>query len=209
VDIEQVFKIILIITYTVFSIIRIEYYRLARKAGYRTIIRESRGYSLLLGILICYEVITFFIYAFSPESFAWSSLTMPVWLRWLGAALAVTALLFFIWIHRSLGRNFSAFLKLKEQQTLVTFGPYRWIRHPMYTAFYILHIAAFLLTSNWFIGVTWIAGLTVVITLRIQREEAMMIERFGDRYRSYMENTGRFVPQVRLNAHTGKKNNTS
>jgi protein-S-isoprenylcysteine O-methyltransferase Ste14 len=209
VDIEPVFKIILIITYTVFSIIRIEYYRLARKAGYRTITRESRGYSLLLGILICYEVITFFTYAFAPQSLAWASVTMPAWLRWSGAALAVIALLSFIWIHRSLGSNFSALLKMKDRQTLVTFGPYRWIRHPMYTAFYILHIAAFLLTSNWFIGITWIAGLTAVIALRIQREEAMMIERFGDQYRSYMENTGRFIPQVRTNAHTGKKNDTS
>jgi protein-S-isoprenylcysteine O-methyltransferase Ste14 len=204
-DSEVVFKIVLIATYSVFSIIRIEYYRLAKKAGHRTITRESKGYSLLLSLLICYEVATFFIYTFSSQWLAWATVTLPIWLRWSGVALAVIALLFFIWIHRSLGSNFSAFLQMKDKQTLVSFGPYRWIRHPMYTAFFILHIAAFLLTSNWFIGVTWTFGLTTIIALRIQREESMLIERFGDHYRSYMENTSRFIPPVRFNILPRKK----
>jgi protein-S-isoprenylcysteine O-methyltransferase Ste14 len=206
-DFELVFKIVLITTYSVFSIIRIEYYRLVKKAGYRTITMESKGYSLLLSILICYEVATFFIYTFGPQWLAWATVPMPVWLRWTGAALAAIALLAFIWIHRSLGSNFSAFLKMKDQQTLVISGPYRWIRHPMYTTFYLLHIAAFLLTSNWFIGMTWTIGLTIVIALRIQREELMMMERFGDRYRLYMENTSRFIPSLRLNILSRKKTN--
>jgi protein-S-isoprenylcysteine O-methyltransferase Ste14 len=67
----------------------------------------------------------------------------------------------------------------------------------MYTAFFLLHIAAFLLTANWFIGVTWIAGLTAIIFLRIRREEEMLLARFGEAYKSYMENTGRFLPRIR------------
>ena len=79
---------------------------------------------------------------------------------------------------------------------LVTDGPYRWIRHPMYTAFYVLHIAVFFLTANWFIGLTWLAGLTIIIVLRVKREEAMLLARFGDKYNSYMERTGRFLPHI-------------
>lgn len=66
----------------------------------------------------------------------------------------------------------------------------------MYTAFYVLHIAVFFLTANWFIGVTWLAGLTVILLLRVKREEAMLLARFGDQYGTYMERTGRFLPRI-------------
>jgi protein-S-isoprenylcysteine O-methyltransferase Ste14 len=75
----------------------------------------------------------------------------------------------------------------------------------MYTAFYLLHVAALLLTANWFIGVTWIAGLTATILLRVSREEAMLLARFGEAYGSYAENTGRFLPRIKgLNGTFGK-----
>jgi len=111
--------------------------------------------------------------------------------------LGVMALLLFLWIHRYLGSNLSVSLRIKDSQTLITDGPYRWIRHPMYTAFYLLHLATFLLTANWFIGVSWTVGLTIIIALRVRREEAMMINRFGDQYRLYMQQTGRFFPAIR------------
>ncbi len=71
----------------------------------------------------------------------------------------------------------------------------------MHTAFYVLHIAVFILTANWFLGVTWLAGLTVIILLRVKREEAMLIARFGDKYDSYMERTGRFLPRISRAKH--------
>ena len=202
---ETVFKIIIIVIFSVFSIIRIESYRLAKKAGYRTIIEESRKYSVFLSLLICYEVVTLFIYLLYPQLLMWSAISMPIWLRWAGVFLAILALMLFVWTHRSLGKNYSMKLRVKEEQNLVTFGPYRWIRHPMYTAFYILHIAAFLLISNWFIGVTWLLGLSIIIALRLKREESMMIEKFGEQYVSYMKYTGRLIPSHRMNRITGSK----
>ena len=204
--IEFLFKIILIVEYSIFTIIRAQYYRLARKAGYRTITEESKSYSLLLGLLITYEVVTFFIYLLYPWALLWAAMSLPLWLRWTGVFIGITALLLFIWVHRSLGSNFSTSLRIKDGHTLVTSGPYRWIRHPMYTAFYLLHFSAFLLMANWFIGITWIAGLTMIIALRIRREEAMMIEKFGESYRYYMMSTSRFIPPIKLNLFTKKKN---
>jgi protein-S-isoprenylcysteine O-methyltransferase Ste14 len=195
--IELVTKIILIVLFCLFSIIRIEYYRRAKKAGYKTVIAENKRYSVLLSVFICYEVFTFFIYIFSPAWLAWATIPLPAILRIIGACLGFIALLWFIWVHRSLGNNLSVRLQIKYTQRLVTDGPYRWIRHPMYTAFYLLHIATFLLTANWFIGLTWIAGLTAIIALRIKREEAMMVGHFGEQYRLYMQRTGRFFPAIR------------
>ena len=62
--------------------------------------------------------------------------------------------------------------------------------------FYVQHIAVFFLTANWFIGVTWLAGLTIIILIRVKREEAMLLARFGEKYDSYMERTGRFLPRI-------------
>jgi protein-S-isoprenylcysteine O-methyltransferase Ste14 len=205
VDIELVCKIVLIALFSLFSIIRIEYYRRARKVGYKTVIEERRLYSIWLSIFICYEIFTFFIYILFPQILAWATLSFPIWLRMTGACLGIMALFWFIWIHNTLGNNLSVRLRIKDLQTLVTHGPYRWIRHPMYTAFYVLHIAAFLLTANWFIGVTWIAYLTVIILLRVSREEAMLLARFGHEYNYYMEQTGRFLPRIKLGKNSCRK----
>jgi protein-S-isoprenylcysteine O-methyltransferase Ste14 len=141
------------------------------------------------------------MYILFPQTLAWAKLPITSWLRLFGAFLAVVALLWFIWIHRSLGNNLSVRLRIKESQELITDGPYRLIRHPMYSAFFLLHLSVFFLTANWFIGVTWLAGLTTIIFLRVKREEAMLLAQFGDKYSDYMEQTGRFIPSVRRRKH--------
>jgi len=202
---EWIFRISLIVIFSLFSIIRIQYQRIVQKAGYKTVIEESKKYSVFLSILICFEVFTLFLFLFLPELFSWSNLPLPIWLRWLGVFLAAAALTLFIWVHQHLGNNFSVKLRIKDTQKLIASGPYQWIRHPMYSAFYILHIASFLLIANWFIGITWITGLTLIIILRTDREEAMMIQAFGDDYRSYIDRTGKFTPSFRLQAIIKKK----
>lgn len=200
---ELVFKLILIVEFSAFSILRIRYYRLARKAGQPTVVAESRTYSIILSVFICYEVATFFLNLFHPPALAWARIPLGTWPRAAGAALGAAALLLFLWVHRSLGENFSHTLRITDRHTLVTAGPYRTVRHPMYTAFALLHVSVFFLTANWFIGVTWTAGLVAIIALRLRREEAMMMERFGDAYASYLTRTGRFLPPILRARHRG------
>jgi protein-S-isoprenylcysteine O-methyltransferase Ste14 len=204
-NVELVSRTVLLVLYSLFSIIRIEYYRKARRANYKTVIEEKRRYAIWLSVFICYEVATFFLYILFPGTLDWAALSLPPWLRLTGAGLGVVALIWFIWIHRTLGNNLSVRIRIKESQYLVTDGPYRWVRHPMYTAFYLLHVAALLLTANWFIGATWLAGLTAIIALRVSREEAMLLARFGDAYSSYAEHTGRFLPRMRGLGGTSEK----
>ena len=68
----------------------------------------------------------------------------------------------------------------------------------MYTAFYMLHIATFLMLTNWFIGITWLVGLTLIIISRVKREEEMLAKRYGQQYINYLKNTGRFIPSINL-----------
>jgi protein-S-isoprenylcysteine O-methyltransferase Ste14 len=196
-NIDLACKVTLICLYSFFSVIRIVYYQRAKKAGYSTVVEERKRYSIWLSIFICYTVFTFFAYILFPGIFSWAEIPLPVWSRITGMVIGILSLIWFIWIHQSLGNNLSVRLSIKDKQMLVTDGPYRWIRHPMYSAFYLLHIAVFLLTANWFIGVTWLAGLTIIIFIRVQREEMMLRTRFGNQYSLYIERTGRFIPRIK------------
>ncbi len=149
--------------------------------------------------LVLIESIAFFggvlLYLVAPQAIAWASLPLPHWLRWAGILLGGISLAGLLWVHTALGKNWSAWLELKEEQTLITHGPYRWVRHPMYTALYGLYLGWTLLTANWLLGAAWIGTFTLLTVTRIRHEEAMMIEKFGDAYREYMKKTGRFLPR--------------
>jgi protein-S-isoprenylcysteine O-methyltransferase Ste14 len=140
------------------------------------------GFAALIGWLI------------SPRWMGWAAIPMPDWLRWFGAGVGFAGLAGLVWVHRELGRNFSGTLALRAGQTLVTSGPYRWVRHPMYTTLYMIVLSFFLVTANWFIGATFIGSLTAVVASRVTREEAVMATRFGDDYRRWAARTGRFLP---------------
>ncbi len=80
------------------------------------------------------------------------------------------------------------------QDSLVTYGPYRWVRHPMYSFSFLLFFGFSLLSANWFIGLTVIVGLAILVA-RTSIEESKLIEEFDDEYREYMKRTGRFFPR--------------
>ena len=204
-NVEILCKIVLIVVFTLFSVIRIRYQYLATRARLRTVIVESKRYSIFLSILICYEVGTLFLWLLYPQAIAFGRMDLALWLRYAGIILGIAALLLFVWVHQNLGKYFAIRLRMAEGHTIINTGPYRWVRHPMYTAFAILHIASFLLSANWFIGVTWTFGLTLILLLRVRREETMMLRMFGGHYALYMEKTGCFLPRALERASFSRK----
>jgi protein-S-isoprenylcysteine O-methyltransferase Ste14 len=85
---------------------------------------------------------------------------------------------------------------MMQDQALVTSGPYRFVRHPIYTAFLLILGSTLFISSNWLVGLAWI-GMTVLETAsRIGFEESLMLEYFGDQYREYMKRTGRLLPKL-------------
>jgi protein-S-isoprenylcysteine O-methyltransferase Ste14 len=139
---------------------------------------------------------SFLLYIFIPQWMRWSALSLPDWVRWSGLGIGSLGLLVLCWVQHTLGVNFSATLRLRRGHTLVTNGPYRMVRHPMYTALILLWTGLALLSANWFIGLEVLAGVSGIIRNRAPLEEAMMLESFGDTYREYMGRTGRFLPRL-------------
>jgi protein-S-isoprenylcysteine O-methyltransferase Ste14 len=118
------------------------------------------------------------------------------WQAWLGAALFAASLWLFHRTHKELGRNWSVTLEVRDRHTLVTSGVYSRVRHPMYSAFWLWALAQALLLPNWIAGPAGVIGFGTLFFLRIGREEALMIETFGDDYRRYMARTSRILPGI-------------
>lgn len=135
-----------------------------------------------------------FLYLINPDWMAWSSLPLPFWLRCVGLGLGVLVGALLIWTFRSLGKNLTDTVVTRKEATLVTTGPYRWVRHPFYVSFALAVLANSLATANWFLFAPGAAAF-VMLVLRTRIEEACLIERFGDDYRTYMNRTGRFFPR--------------
>ena len=68
--------------------------------------------------------------------------------------------------------------------------------HPMYLAFWLWAIAQLLLLPNWFAGLAGILGFGMLCFGRIEQEEKLMPDTFGDEYRAYMNRTARIVPWI-------------
>jgi protein-S-isoprenylcysteine O-methyltransferase Ste14 len=116
------------------------------------------------------------------------------WRAAAGLALFVAALALFYTTHKALGRNWSVTLAVRDEHTLVTDGVYRFVRHPMYTAFWMWAIAQALTLQNWVAGPAGIIGFGTLYLLRVAREEALMRETFGAAWDAYAARTPRVVP---------------
>jgi len=112
----------------------------------------------------------------------------------LGLLLFVAALALFYATHKALGRNWSVTLAVRAEHALVTGGVYRFVRHPMYTAFWMWAIAQAFTLQNWLAGTAGIIGFGTLYVLRVAREEALMRETFGAAWEAYAAHTPRILP---------------
>ncbi len=194
---DNVCRWLLLAILTAGLVISVYYRRRADRAG-GPISRRRDGTAIAipLGLFGLATLIGLVVYLIHPAWMAWSQLGLPAWLRLAGAALGSLGLALFWWVFGHLGLNVTPTAQTRPSHTLVTTGPYRWIRHPMYSFGVIVFAAYFLLTANWFIGLT--SGVSfALLAFRTREEEANLIKRFGNDYRAYKERAGRFVPRLR------------
>jgi protein-S-isoprenylcysteine O-methyltransferase Ste14 len=119
---------------------------------------------------------------------------LPPVLGWFAAVLTVLGVSFAIWARLHLGRNWSSRPTAKEHHELVTTGPYAYVRHPIYTGLIFMALGTALTGSIWGISVFFAAS--IIFTLRIAKEEKIMLELFPNEYPGYQKRTKRLVPFV-------------
>ena len=174
------------------------YFRIKSQMTGESLDRRQEGLFILatlrpMGLALALGLIAFMI---DPSSMAWSSLPLPGWVRSAGVGIWVLACGLVFWTFHTLGGNLTDTVVTRKRHTLITHGPYRFVRHPFYVFVALLTLASALVTANWFVLLAGVLLFSLMF-VRTRTEEAKLIERFGDAYRSYMEQTGRFVPRIR------------
>lgn len=197
---ESIFHIAFWVLFVGVFIMRIYFALRVRHAGERVIPdrqaieREGRGMFAVRVLMFFLLLAWLALYAINPSWMGELSVPFPGWLRWVGFALGLASLGFWVWTQVALGKEWSPQLQLREEHHLVTSGPYTRIRHPLYTAMFGYGASLALVTANWvfiILAVVVIAGLAA----RVPKEELMMIEEFDEEYKAYMQKTGKFFPK--------------
>jgi len=108
--------------------------------------------------------------------------------------VTILGLLFAVWARMALGSNWSGTVTIKANHQLIRRGPYRFIRHPIYTGM----LAALLGTAITERLVTGLLGFVVVafaLYQKARREESFLSQEFGDAFMEHRERTGMFLPR--------------
>lgn len=156
--------------------------------------RFNRQEQLILILLTLGGLVVPIIYA-ATDWLDFANYEIPAWASWLGVVLTVFSLFVFWRGHVDLGVNWSPTLAIREEHELITRGIYGRIRHPMYASQWILALATPLLLHNWIAGFLSLLVFIPFYLFRVKAEEQMMLEQFGDQYRSYMQNVGGVLPK--------------
>jgi protein-S-isoprenylcysteine O-methyltransferase Ste14 len=114
---------------------------------------------------------------------------------WTGAALMVIGFAFTVWARLVLGANWSSTVTVKENHELITRGPYRLVRHPIYTGLLLAVIGSALPRED----PRAVAAVLVFLFGLLRKaglEEGRMIATFGEQYRDYRRRTKMIIPYI-------------
>jgi protein-S-isoprenylcysteine O-methyltransferase Ste14 len=118
-------------------------------------------------------------------------------LQWAGAAVTAVGFGISIWARSVLGGNWSGTVTVKVEHELIRKGPYRWVRHPIYTGLMVAMIGTAMARDRWR-GVVAVAVMWVALTVKRLKEERFMRQTFGAQYDEYKRSTGAIIPFVNL-----------
>jgi protein-S-isoprenylcysteine O-methyltransferase Ste14 len=135
------------------------------------------------------------VYLINPAWMAWAKIGLPEAVRWLGVGIGVLCVAGIYWLFSSIGTGITPVSATRREHKLVTNGIYRWVRHPLYTIGASFFISFGMMADNWFIAAMGILTF-IIMAVRTPKEEANLIQKFGNEYREYMKRTGRFLPKL-------------
>ena len=128
------------------------------------------------------------------ERFVQISSHIPLAVQIVGLVLCAAGIAFAIWARIHLGRNWSPVPALKENHELVTSGPYRFVRNPIYTGILVALFGSALAAgfAYWIVFIVCLA----VFTWRVYTEDRLMLEQFPETYPPYRQRTKALIPYV-------------
>lgn len=176
------------------------YYRIQSQRSGESLERTKEGWPLLIGIRVVglLMLASTAAWLYNPTWFQPVTVPIPEGVHWLGVACYGGAVAWLLWMFHTLGRNLTDTVVTRRNAKFVDYGPYRFVRNPMYTGVLMVGLSLGLALGTWMVPAA--AGLMFTLfALRTKTEEKYLIEKFGNQYRDYMARVGRFLPK---RAHT-------
>jgi protein-S-isoprenylcysteine O-methyltransferase Ste14 len=168
---------------------------LAALSTKRVVYRETRAQRLRHWVWL---MIAYFLLLYGPR------FPYPLNLRivphvattaWAAAVLCVIGLVFALWARVTLGRNWSGVVTLKEGHELVERGPYRFVRHPIYTGMLTMFFATALAQGH-LSGLVGTLLMFASFWIKLRDEEKLMLQQFPERYADYRRRAKCIIPFV-------------
>lgn len=116
--------------------------------------------------------------------------------EWVAVALCATGVAFAIWARHTLGRNWSGVPTVKEDHELIVSGPYRFVRHPIYTGLLLAVFASAFVATGRLGGLLFFLILAVLLHFKAQIEEKFMLQTFPQSYPEYRRRTKAIIPFI-------------
>ena len=198
---ENIFRILAALILFTCMGISIYYRSKADKETGEKISRKVDGTALMTAIRIGGLILWLspFVYVINPRWMAWSKVGLPDSVRWLGVGIGILCIFGIYWLFSSIGSGITPTSATRKEHKLVTNGIYRYIRHPLYTFGSSMFVAFGMMADSWLVAALGILTF-ILMAIRTPKEEANLIEKFGDDYREYMKHTGRFFPKFGSNS---------
>ena len=115
--------------------------------------------------------------------------------QYFGVLLLLLGFGFAVWARIVLGRNWSGMVTVKEDHTLITRGPYAWVRHPIYTGI-LLALLGTAITLGTILNLVEVPVVAFAFWLKLRTEEKFMYETFGEQYTAYRQHVKALIPHV-------------
>ena len=125
----------------------------------------------------------------------WRFLPDADWIEGLGCLVALAGAAIAIWARRMLGDNWSVAVQLKQGHELIERGPYRWVRHPIYSGLLLAFVGTVVLIGE----LRGLIGLAIIATsfwFKLRMEERWLGQQFGAAYAGYRERVRALIPGV-------------
>jgi protein-S-isoprenylcysteine O-methyltransferase Ste14 len=170
------------------------YWLIAAFGVKKTVKRENLGDRLLYIVFMAAGF--FLLYQHNPNFGPLNRPFLPdqPWIAWLGSALCAAGVLFAIWARRTIGKDWSAEVQIKESHQLIRSGPYAHIRHPIYTGILLGALGTALAVGK-YRGLLAVVMLLIGFTRKARKEEAFLATEFGPAFDEHRRHTGFFLPR--------------
>lgn len=113
-----------------------------------------------------------------------------------GFILAALGLTLRIWSIRTLGKCFTATVRIHSDHTLIQSGPYRWVRHPSYLGAMAVICASSVIYGAWLLFPVTLIAMLLAYAYRVSIEEGALREKFGSEFEKYVQRTGALFPRI-------------